>query len=217
LGEIPTVNSDTTSDNEEKDTTNSDREENQDSENTEGESDPDEDYEEYQEDPFYHKETHESKTEIDYNLNKEEGQGNEQEEPVLNNITFDEEKGAMSNPEQDANQSSSVEPTWGTWRKETPKELENNWKVWDETNINKEETTQAYRHERCHLCDKPVSTTNMDDKIVLICFECRRTIVDNEKLENEDEAGDKGKRDRDDEEEWGGIPIPQSDDSEDDT
>jgi hypothetical protein len=57
----------------------------------------------------------------------------------------------------------------------------------------------------------------MDDKIVLICFECKRTIVDNEKPENEDEAGDKGKRDRDDEEEWGRIPIPQSDDSEDDT
>jgi hypothetical protein len=128
-GEIPTVNSDTTSDNEEHDTTNSDREENQDSENTEGESDPDKDYEEYQGDPFYHKETHESKKETNSNLNKEEGLGNEQQEPALNTITLDAEERAMPNPKQDANQSSSVEPTWGTWRKETTKELENNWKV----------------------------------------------------------------------------------------
>ncbi len=49
----------------------------------------------------------------------------------------------------------------------------------------------------------------------MICFECKRTIIDNEGQENEDDFRDKGRKDRDDEEEWGRIPIPQSDDSED--
>ena len=170
-GESTTVNDTTNSDHEEED------------------SDSGEDYEEYKEDPFYHEETHESTKETDSTINKEERTGNEQED-----ITLDAEEGARSNPEQDANQSSSVEPTWGTWRRETPKEIENNWEVWAETNIDKEKTTQVYRHGRCHLCDKPVSSTNMDERTVLICWECKRTIIENEGQENKDDFGDKGQR-----------------------
>ena len=59
----------------------------------------------------------------------------------------------MSNPEQDANQSSSVEPTWGTWRKETPKELENIGK-------SGKEPTSTKR--------KPRQLTDMDDVIFAI-------------------------------------------------
>jgi hypothetical protein len=32
-------------------------------------------------------------------------------------------------------------------------------------------TTQAYRHGRCHMCGKPVSTTNMNPDQELICSE----------------------------------------------
>ena len=172
------------------------------SDNDEEDSDSGEEYEEYKEDPFYHKETQESTKETDPTIKTED-------------ITFNAEEGARSTPEQDANQSSSVEPTWGTWRRQTPQEIKDDWTVWTEANIDKEKTTQAYRHGRCHLCDKPVSSSNMDERTMLTCWECKRTIIENEGQENEDGAGDKGKKDKDDEEEWGRIPIPQSDDSED--
>ncbi len=48
--------------------------------------------------------------------------------------------------EQDANQSSSVEPTWGQWRQKTEQELSDEWKAWEETN--QSQSTQAYRHGR---------------------------------------------------------------------
>jgi hypothetical protein len=92
------------------------------------------------------------------------------------------------------------------------KEIENGWQAWNEVNFDKttETTKQAYRHGRCHMCAKFVSTINLNVNEELLCTECKPT---------EDEISTKrvlGKNDND-EEEWGRIPIPQSDDSEDDT
>ncbi len=36
------------------------------------------------------------------------------------------------------------------------------------------ETTQAYRHARCLLCAKPVSSTNLNNKVALLCVECKQ-------------------------------------------
>jgi hypothetical protein len=45
-------------------------------------------------------------------------------------------------------------------RQKTQQELAEEWKVWEETN--QEETTPAYRLGRSSLCDKPVTTSNLD-------------------------------------------------------
>jgi hypothetical protein len=124
--------------------------------------------------------------------------------------------------EIDAIQSSSSEPSWGQYRPRTQQELEQEWQVWDETNKGEQqETTTAYRHYRCESCDKSTSTTNFDTTYTLLCLECapgrvtpeREDLVKATKLLHK-----KGleKAERDDEEEWGRIPIPQSGDSADD-
>ncbi len=41
-----------------------------------------------------------------------------------------------------------------------------------ETNDDNNETTQAYRHGRCGLCDKPVTTINLNPTIELTCVVC---------------------------------------------
>jgi hypothetical protein len=33
-------------------------------------------------------------------------------------------------------------------------------------------TTQAYRHGRCHLCDKPVTIANLNPTVVFTCTDC---------------------------------------------
>jgi hypothetical protein len=33
-------------------------------------------------------------------------------------------------------------------------------------------TTQTYRHGRCHLCDKPVITDNLNPAVAFTCHEC---------------------------------------------
>jgi hypothetical protein len=95
--------------------------------------------------------------------------------------------------------------------------------MWEETSQN--QTTQSYRHGRCQLCAKPVSTTNLNPREELTCFECKQFIAEHEGQENvsvkeslektdrddEEEVGmdpEKGceRSERDDEEEWGRIP-----------
>jgi hypothetical protein len=67
------------------------------------------------------------------------------------------------------------------------------------------------------MCSKPVSTTNLDPEIELFCEECDQELV---KLDcgyrSREQTGMPTKRgmektEKDDEEEWGRIPIPQSD------
>ncbi len=67
------------------------------------------------------------------------------------------------------------------------------------------------------MCSKPVSLTNLDPEVELFCQECGNdlTRLDGELEENVNTQRRMERRDKDDEEEWGGIPIPQSDDSED--
>ena len=38
-----------------------------------------------------------------------------------------------------------------------------------------EETTQAYRHGRCGLCDKPVTTVDLNPNVELTCEECAQS------------------------------------------
>ena len=70
------------------------------------------------------------------------------------------------------------------------------------------------------MCSKPVSTTNLDPKVELFCKECDKELVELEcgyrSGEQTDIPTKRGmeKAGRDDEEEWGRIPIPQSDDSD---
>jgi hypothetical protein len=122
-------------------------------------------------------------------------------------------------PEIDAIQSSSSEPSWGQYRQRTQQELEQEWQVWNKTNQNEQQgTTMAYRHCRRESCNKPTSTTNLDTTHTLLCLECvsgRVTTPERENLVKGTKLSPKRgieKTGRDDEEEWSGIPIPQSDD-----
>jgi hypothetical protein len=94
---------------------------------------------------------------------------------------------------------------------------------WESINVggySSQRTTKAYRHGRCYMCSKPVSTTNLDPELELFCQRCGEDLT---KLDcgfdgNNNSKRGMERRDRDDEEEWGRIPIPQSDDeSEGDT
>jgi hypothetical protein len=124
--------------------------------------------------------------------------------------------------EIDAIQSSSSEPSWGQYRQPTQQELQHEWQVWDKTNQHEQSgTTTAYRHGRCDSCNKkPISSSNLDTTYPLLCLECvpkcvtpePEKLVQNTKLSYKQGLGKTG---RDDEEEWSGIPIPQSDDSDD--
>jgi hypothetical protein len=74
----------------------------------------------------------------------------------------------------------------------------------------------AYRHGRCESCNKPTSTTNLDTTLTLLCLGCvpGRVTPEREDTTLSQKRG-MNKTGRDDEEEWGGIPTPLSDDSDD--
>jgi hypothetical protein len=83
-------------------------------------------------------------------------------------------------------------------------------RLWESINVGvytNQRTTKTYRHGRCYMCRKPVSTANLDPELELNCGY--------RSGEQADSATKRGleKAERDDEEEWGRVPIPQSDDS----
>jgi hypothetical protein len=105
-GENINLTPNTTTEGEVKGTTTSDHEENKDSDNTDN-RDSGDDYEEYKEDPFYYQEeTQVKNNKTEHTIDKEEDPDNEKH-------TSEDAVERLSNPEQDANQSSSVEPAWG--------------------------------------------------------------------------------------------------------
>jgi hypothetical protein len=99
-----------------------------------------------------------------------------------------------TNKEVVTKQESSSNPTWGQSKGATKEQLEEDWQVWEHANIH--ETSIVYHHGRCHDCDKPVSSTNLDPGRMLICWKFKPNIIE-------------------DETQWGRIPIPTSDDSSD--
>ena len=235
--------------------------------NTEDEDDQGEDYEEWKENPDYY--SKESIQEGEVNKEREDesltlttltSDDAERECSHPDQPTKDDEGNKEStqhtapqqNPpiktqqdtgkqEEEKNESSSVEPEWGSstfepeWGRTKPKdknEIENDLKEWEETNENgtMKTTTPIYRHGRCHICDRFTSTTNLDFNEELVCIQCKtKTSKDGEKpdlektdRDDEEEGGmnptqGRGRTEKDDEEEWGRIPIPQSDDSEEST
>ena len=122
--------------------------------------------------------------------------------------------------------SSSVEPGWGRIESSKERERKEDLRLWESINIGgytNQRTTKAYRHGRCYMCSKPVSTTDLDPEMELFCKECDQELTkldcgyDRWKEEEQTDLTPKRgmeKAERDDEEEWGRIPIPQSDDSD---
>ncbi len=39
-------------------------------------------------------------------------------------------------------------------------------------------TTKVYRHGRCYICSKPVSSTNLDPDTALFCKECDEELTE---------------------------------------
>jgi hypothetical protein len=120
---------------------------------------------------------------------------------------------------EEAEGSSSVEPEWGRFVKRNEKEIEEDYHTWKTVNVGgytRQRTTQAYRHGRCYMCSKPVSTTNLDPEVELFCQECAKDLTELDCGFDDNINPKRGmeRRDRDDEEEWRRIPIPQSDDSD---
>jgi hypothetical protein len=98
--------------------------------------------------------------------------------------------------------------------------MEEDYHTWKSVNVGghtSQRTTQTYRHGRCYMCSKPVSTTNLDPEVELFCQECGKDLTELDCGFDENISPKRGmeRRDRDDEEEWGRIPITQSDDSDD--
>jgi hypothetical protein len=94
---------------------------------------------------------------------------------------------------------------WQAWettnQKKTQEEVTSEWEVW---------STPTYRHDLCHMCRKPVSTTLLASDSELVCLECTPNVIeDNAVGKSTSKKGD-GRRERDDEEEWGRIPIPHT-------
>ncbi len=119
--------------------------------------------------------------------------------------------------------SSSEEPSWGRTRQKSSKELADDWQTWETTNTRKTPegdasgweawNTPKYRHDRCNMCHKPVTITWIENDTAFLCLECTPTVIEGDTVgESTNTKGD-GRRERNDEEEWGRIPIPQSDDS----
>ncbi len=132
--------------------------------------------------------------------------------PMTASMTPNEEQG-----------SSSAEPDWGRTRQKTSQELADEWQAWETTNLKETQqevtskweawSTPTYRHGRCHMCRKPVSTTLLASDSEILCLECTPNVIEYNALGNStNKKGDGRKRERDDEEEWRRIPIPQSDD-----
>jgi hypothetical protein len=150
----------------------------------EGESDSEKDYEEWKEDPWYHQ--RESQDSEQHAEPKREEDGNTEEERAsLTELTSNpEEKESSSTDEQDANQSSSVDPTWGQWRQKTEQELSDEWKV-ESVGRDKPKPNNSILPSwtlPALLCDKPkpVSTTNLNPREELTCFECKQLIAEHE-------------------------------------
>jgi hypothetical protein len=110
-------------------------------------------------------------------------------------------------------QESSFSLTWGNTREPIKEQLAKDWQIWEQAN--RHETSVVCRHGRCHDCDKPVSSTNLDPGHMLICWECKSNIIEEETKANKNEKRGFEKASRDDEEEWKRIPIPTSDNSSD--
>jgi hypothetical protein len=105
----------------------------------------------------------------------------------------------------------------GRFAKQNEKEIEEDYHTWKSVNVGgytSQRTTQAYRHGRCYMCSKPVSTTNLDPEVELFCQQCGEdlTKLDCGFDDNINPKRGMERRDRDDGEEWGRFPIPQSDD-----
>jgi hypothetical protein len=72
--------------------------------------------------------------------------------PMTASMTPNEEQG-----------SSSVEPRWGRIESSKEKERMEDLRLWESINIGgyaNQRTTKVYRHGRCYMCSKPVSTTS---------------------------------------------------------
>jgi hypothetical protein len=132
--------------------------------------------------------------------------------PMTASMTPNEEQG-----------SSSVEPNWGRTRQKTSQELADEWQAWETTNQKKTQeevtsewevwSTPTYRHDRCHMCRKPVSTALLASDSELLCLECTPNVIEDNAVGKSTSKNGDGRRERDEEEEWRRIPIPQSDDS----
>jgi hypothetical protein len=128
--------------------------------------------------------------------------------------------GEPASTKEEAEGSSSVEPKWERSAKQNEKEIEEDYHTWKTVNVGghaSQRTTQSYRHGRCYMCSKPVSTTNLDPEVELFCQECGKDLTELDCGFDDNINPKRGmeRRNRDDEEEWGRIPIPQSDDSDD--
>ncbi len=119
--------------------------------------------------------------------------------------------------------SSSIEPRWERIESSKEKERMEDLRLWESINIGgytNQRPTKTYRHGRFYMCSKPASTTNLDPEVELFCKECDQELVEldcgyrsGEQTDMQTKRGME-KTEKDDEEEWGRIPIPQSDDSD---
>jgi hypothetical protein len=103
--------------------------------------------------------------------------------------------------------SSSVEPDWGRTRQKTSQELAEEWKAWETTNQKKTQqeevtsewevwSTPTYRHDRCHMCQKPVSTTLLASDSELLCLECTPHVIEDNAVGNSTSKKGDGRRER---------------------
>jgi hypothetical protein len=173
-----------------------------------GRTDLGEGNEEWKEDPWYHPRD-----------SKDSGQHVESKQAINRNTENKTESLPVSAEEHDAYQSSSIEPEWGRRNRRNKKELEEDYLTWKTANVGgytSHRTTQAYRHGQCYMCSKSVSITHLDPEVELFCRDCEKdlTRLDCEFENKNNPKKGMERRDRDDEEEWGRFPIPQSDDSE---
>ena len=77
--------------------------------------------------------------------------------------------------------SSSVEPGWGRIESRNEQERMEDLRRWESVNIGgyiNQRTTKAYRHGRCYMCSKPVSTANLDPEVELFCKECNQELLE---------------------------------------
>jgi hypothetical protein len=82
--------------------------------------------------------------------------------------------------EKEAEESSSIEPTWGRIESSKERERMEDLIKWESINVGgyaSQRTTKAYRHGRCYMCSKPVSSTNLDPNLELFCKECDEELI----------------------------------------
>jgi hypothetical protein len=74
--------------------------------------------------------------------------------------------------EREEEGSSSTAPGWGRIESRKEKERMEDLRRWEGIDVGgyaSQRTTQAYRHGRCYMCSKPVSTTDLDPSLELFC------------------------------------------------